>query len=142
MFVGEAEHSLDAKGRVVLPAKYRERLRHGAFMTKGKGRFLCVYPPDEFERVADQARDMARQGGRELEMARNFFAGAEEITPDGQGRVAIPANLRQYAGLEREVIVAGVLSRIEIWDRERWRQRATEGDQGLTESADLPDFGL
>jgi MraZ protein len=142
MFLGEHQHSLDAKGRVILPAKYRDQLENGAFVTKGRGRCLCVYPAEEFEEVAKQARETSKRGDRELQVARTFFAGAAEIVPDKQGRVAIPQHLREFAGLDRDVTVAGVFSRIEIWDRQRWRERDREGDESLTASDDLPDFGI
>jgi MraZ protein len=142
MFLGEAEHSLDAKGRVILPVKYREQLKEGAYMVKGKGGCLFIYASDEFEGVAQQVRDQSRRGETELQAARTFFAGAEPITPDKQGRVAIPQHLRTYADLERDVVVAGVFSRIEVWDRQRWRERDQRGDQSLTESSNLPEFGI
>lgn len=142
MFLGEHQHSLDAKGRVILPAKYRDQLEHGAYVTKGRGRCLFVYPAEEFEDVAQRVREASKRGDRELQAARGFFAGAAEVVPDKQGRVAIPQPLREFAGLDRDVIVAGVFSRIEIWDRQRWREREAEGDQSLTASDDLPDFGI
>jgi MraZ protein len=142
MFLGEHEHSLDAKGRVILPAKYRDQLASGAFVTKGRGRCLCVYPAEEFEHVAERARETSKRGDKELSVARTFFAGASEIAPDKQGRVAIPQHLRDFAGLERDVTVAGVFSRIEIWDRQRWRERDREGDESLMTSEEVPDFGI
>jgi MraZ protein len=142
MFLGEHQHSLDAKGRVILPAKYRDQLAGGAFVTKGRGKCLCVYPAEEFGEVAQQVREASKRGDKELQAARTFFAGAAEVVPDKQGRVAIPQPLREYAGFERDVVVTGVFSRIEIWDRQRWRERDAEGDESLTASDDLPDFGI
>ena len=142
MFLGEAEHSLDAKGRVILPVKYRDQLKEGAYVVKGKGGCLFIYTGDEFEQVAEQVREQSRKGETELQAARTFFAGAEPIAPDKQGRVAIPQHLRTSADLERDVVVAGVFSRIEVWDRQRWRARDQQGDQSLTESSNLPEFGI
>src|SRR5688572_2901498 len=142
MFLGEAEHSLDAKGRVILPVKYRDQLKDGAYMVKGKSGCLFIYTAEEFEEVAHRVREQSRQGETELEAARTFFAGAEPITPDKQGRVAIAQHLRTFAGLERDVVVAGVFSRIEVWDAQRWRERDQRGDQSLTESSNLPEFGI
>lgn len=142
MFLGEAEHSLDTKGRVILPAKYRDQLSEGAFMVKGRGGCLFIYTPEEFTAVAETVREQSRRGETELDAARTFFAGAEQFAPDKQGRVAIPGHLRDYAGLERDVVVAGVFSRIEIWDRRRWRERDQRGDESLTESSNLPEFGI
>ena len=142
MFLGEYQHSLDAKGRVILPAKYRDQLSGGAYVTKGRGGCLSVYPEQEFQEVADRAREASKRGGRELDAARSFFAGTAEVSPDKQGRIAIPQQLREYAGLDKDVVVAGVFSRIEIWDRRRWRERDREGEQSLNESDELPDFGI
>ncbi len=101
-----------------------------------------MFTPEEFEEVASQVRDQSRRGAKELNAARVFFSGAQEVRPDKQGRVALPQNLREYAGLAREVVVAGVFSRIEIWDRDRWRELDRVGAQALTDSDDLPEFGI
>jgi MraZ protein len=142
MFLGEFQHSLDAKGRVILPAKYRDQLADGAFVTKGRGGCLAVFTPEEFEVVATEIREQSKRGGRELNAARSFFGGTTEVRPDKQGRVALPSNLRDYAGLDREVVLVGLFSRIEIWDRARWHELDQAGAQALSESDELPDFGI
>ena len=142
MFLGEFQHSLDTKGRVILPARYRDQLAEGAYVTKGRGGCLSVFTPEDFEDVASQVREQSKRGAKELNAARVFFSGALEIKPDKQGRVALPQNLREYAGLGREVVVAGVFSRIEIWDRDRWLELDRAGAQALTDSDDLPEFGI
>jgi MraZ protein len=142
MFLGEYQHSLDAKGRVILPSKYRDQLSGGAYVTKGRGGCLSVYTAQEFREVADRVREGSKRGARELDAARSFFAGTAEVTPDKQGRIAIPQNLREYAGLDRDVVVAGVFSRVEIWDGRRWSERDREGEHSLNESDELPDFGI
>ena len=142
MFLGEFQHSLDTKGRVILPARYRDQLAEGAYVTKGRGGCLSVFTPEEFEEVASQVREQSKRGAKELNAARVFFSGAQEVRPDKQGRVALPQNLREYAGLTREVVVAGVFSRIEIWDRDRWLELDRVGAQALTDSDDLPEFGI
>ena len=142
MFLGEYQHSLDAKGRVILPAKYRDQLSGGAYVTRGRGGCLSVYTAQEFQDVADRVREASKRGGRELDAARSFFAGTAEVSPDKQGRIAIPQQLREYAGLDKDVVVAGGFSRIEIWDGRRWHERDREGEQSLNESDELPDFGI
>ncbi|MEX1008211.1 MAG: division/cell wall cluster transcriptional repressor MraZ [Acidimicrobiia bacterium] len=142
MFLGEFQHSLDTKGRVILPARYRDQLAEGAYVTKGRGGCLSVFTQEDFEEVASQVRDQSKRGAKELNAARVFFSGAQEVKPDKQGRVALPQNLREYAGLSREVVVAGVFSRIEIWDRDRWLELDRVGAQALTDSDDLPEFGI
>ena len=142
MFLGEFQHSLDTKGRVILPAKYRDQLADGAFVAKGKGGCLSVFTPEGFEEVATEIREQSKQGPEKLIAARTFFGGASEIRPDKQGRVALPQNLREFAGLEREVVVVGLFSRIEIWDRARWLELERAGALALAESDDLPAFGI
>ena len=144
MFLGQYQHSLDSKGRVILPARFRGRLEAGAFMARGLDGCVCVYPTDEWERVAGNMRDLSIRGPAQRQAARTFFAGAAEVVPDRQGRVPIPAHLRDFAGLglDREVVVAGVLSRVEIWDAEAWRGREQEGEQVITAAEDIPDFGI
>ena len=141
MFLGEYQHSLDAKGRVILPAKFRDQLEGGGFITKGDG-CLFVYTPEEFETVATQMREQAKVNKVRREAARTFFAGAIEIQPDKQGRVAIPQHLREYAHFDRDVTVAGVFSRIEIWDSAGWRARERAGDEALSDTEELPDIGI
>ena len=144
MFLGQYQHSLDEKGRVILPAKFRGQLEGGAYMARGLDGCVCVYPTDEWERVSNNMRELATRGPQERQAARAFFAGAAEVTPDRQGRVPVPAHLREFGGLslDRDVVVAGVLSRIEIWDAERWTQREEEGEQVITEAVGIPDFGI
>ena len=144
MFLGQYQHSLDEKGRVILPAKFRGQLEGGAYMARGLDGCVCVYPTDEWERVSNNMRDLATRGTQERQAARSFFAGAAEVVPDRQGRVPVPVHLREFGGLsiEREVVVAGVLSRIEIWDAERWAQREEEGEQVISAAEGIPDFGI
>ena len=143
MFFGEYEHSLDAKGRIILPAKFRDRLEGGGFITKVLDGCLAVYPADEFDKVANDMLEKARRGGMERNVARSFAAGTAEVLPDRQGRMAIPANLREFAGLEREVTVTGAINRIEIWDATRWRDVNRQGEQLLAGAQPgLDDLGI
>ena len=144
MFLGQYQHSLDEKGRVILPAKFRSQLEGGAYMARGLDGCVCVYPSDEWERVSNNMRELATRGTEQRQAARSFFAGAAEVAPDRQGRVPVPAHLREFAGLslERDVVVAGVLSRIEIWDAARWSQREQEGEQVISAAVGIPDFGI
>jgi MraZ protein len=140
MFLGEYQHSLDAKGRVILPARFRDQLEGGAVMARALDGCLAVYPVSEFDRVAAKLREARERGARERQAARSFFTGAVEITPDKQGRVAIPAHLREYASLEREVIVAGNFDHLEIWDHETFNQRDREGTASIVEGEGINDF--
>lgn len=129
MFLGEYEHTLDPKGRVVLPAKFRERLADGCIITKGQERCLFVFPLDRWEEEVERVNRLPRTDLRARKLARSFFAGADQQSPDKQGRVQIPQNLRSYAGLEKDLTVVGVADRIEIWDSESWRRLSAEADE-------------
>jgi MraZ protein len=143
MFLGTYEHSLDPKGRVILPAKFRERLEPGAFLAKSLEGCLALYDAEEFEKVALNMQEQARRGAVERNAVRSFAAGAAEATPDRQGRISIPAHLRAFAGLDREVVVTGALSRIEIWDAARWRELDAEAERSLTAARPgLDDIGI
>ena len=136
MFTGEHQHSLDAKGRVILPARFRDQLGDGAFLTSEVDGCLAVWPPAEFDRRAEEMRERAKGGVTERNVARFFFSGATEAAPDKQGRVAIPASLREFAGLERDVVVAGNYDHVEIWDAERWRDSKSRGERTLAAGTD------
>ena len=144
MFVSHYRHSLDPKGRVILPARFRSQLEEGAFMARGLDGCLSVYPGDEWERVSGKMQELMARGGSQRQAARSFFAGAAEVTPDRQGRIQIPAHLRDFANLspEREVIVAGLYTKVEIWDSDRWSEQELAGERAITEAEDIPDFGI
>lgn len=143
MYLGTYEHSLDPKGRVILPAKFREQLEAGAFLAKSLDGCLALYDAEEFQKVALNMQEQARRGAVERNAVRSFAAGATEATPDRQGRISIPAHLRTFAGLDREVVVTGALTRIEIWDAARWRDLDAEAERSLTAARPgLDDIGI
>lgn len=114
-FLGEHSHSLDAKGRIILPARFRDQLA-AAFLTSEKEQCLALWPPEPFEAKAAEMQERAKGDPGERWAARAFFNGASEIRVDAQGRVALPQHLREYAGLDRDVIVSGQYDHLEIWD--------------------------
>ena len=140
MFLGEHQHSLDAKGRVILPARFRDQLEGGAVMAKALDGCLAVYSEPEFDRVARKLSEARERGPRERQAARSYFAGAVHFTPDRQGRAAIPQQLREFAGLDRDVIVAGSFDHIEIWDAQRFRERDREGTAAIVDGEGIADF--
>jgi len=140
MFLGEHQHSLDAKGRVILPARFRDQLEGGAVMTKALDGCLSVFPTAEFQKRAEHLQEARSRGPRQRQAARTFFAGAVEIAPDKQGRVAIPQSLREYAGLDRDVIVAGNFDHIELWDAARFRESDRVGTASIVEGEGIDDF--
>ena len=141
MFLGEFHHSLDEKGRVILPSKFRDPLSRGAIISKGDG-CLFIYTLEEFETVANEVREKAKLSPQAREAARSFFAGASDPTPDKQGRLTLPMPLRKYASLIKEVTVLGVYSRIEIWDDNTWNEKSLSGDATLNDTRNLSDIGI
>ena len=140
MFLGEHQHSLDAKGRVILPARFRDQLEGGAVMAKALDGCLAVYPVDEFQRVAANLQEARSRGATERQAARSYFSGAVEITPDKQGRVAVPQHLRTFANLEGTVIVSGNYDHIEIWNAETFGRRDQEGSASIVGGEGIDDF--
>ncbi|HVE45578.1 MAG TPA: division/cell wall cluster transcriptional repressor MraZ [Acidimicrobiales bacterium] len=134
-FFGRHEHSLDPKGRVILPAKFRAPFERGAFLTQYRGRCLALWTPDEFEA---QTRLMQEsQGSRaERDLARVWAAGTEEIDIDKQGRVPIAQHLREYARLVDAVLVNGAMERVELWNPEVWARKVAAAERELTEEDD------
>jgi MraZ protein len=129
VFLGEYQHSVDSKGRLVLPSKFRERLSRGLVVTKGQERCLYVFPMDRWEQEVEQVNQLPRTDRRSRNYARSFFGAASDQMLDGQGRVAIPQPLREYAALGKDVVVVGVADRVEIWDTESWSALSGEADE-------------
>ena len=128
MFLGEYSHSLDEKGRVVMPSKFRVGLDDGCVVTKGQERCLYVFPLDRWETESERVLRLPRTDRRARNYARAFFASAIDQTLDKAGRCQIPEALRAYADLGKDVTVVGVADRIEIWDSETWGTIAQEAD--------------
>lgn len=130
LLLGTYTPKLDEKGRLILPAKFRGRLSSGLVMTKGQERCLFLLPMDEFQQIYTQIRQAPVTSKAARDYTRNFLAGASDEVPDKQGRVSIPTHLREYAGLDREVVVIGVGTRVEVWDAQAWAtyQEETEPD--------------
>ena len=127
MLLGEYEHTIDDKNRLTLPAKFRQAFADGIVVTRGFDGCLYAYPRGDWHRLVRRRLngiDQLSQEGRRL--YRHFFSGAAEAELDRQGRVMIPSSLAQHAKLGREVVVAGVNDRLEIWDREAWRRELAE----------------
>ena len=143
MFIGEYQHTLDEKGRLALPAKYRANLSSGAVVTRGLDRCLFLYPRNEWEKLAARlaALPMAQSNTRAI--ARLMLAGAMDVTPDKLGRMLIPEYLREYAGLERSVTLSGLYNRLEIWNAEEWKKYKQETEAQSVDIAEkLGELGL
>ena len=120
MFLGEYQHTLDSKGRLILPSAFRDLLGEGLVMTVGVDRCLTVHPRHEWERVAEGLRNLRTTDRRERAFARVMTSSAHAEELDKQGRITIPARLREYASLDRDVTVVGADSRVELWDTASW----------------------
>lgn len=120
MFMGEYEHTIDAKSRLIVPAKFREELGDTFVVTKGLDNCLFVYPMEEWKTLEKTMRGLPFTKSDARAFSRFFFSGANECDVDKQGRVLIPASLRKYAQLEKDVVIIGVASRVEIWSKELW----------------------
>jgi MraZ protein len=139
VFVGTFEHSLDGKGRVVLPSQFRNELSGRGFVAQYQ-QCLGVWTQEGFDEVASRLRDKVREGLAPQNAVRALAANAVQVEPDTQGRILIPQRLRDYAGLQREVAVIGALDRIEIWDAARWQEISGEADESLL--AAVTDLGI
>lgn len=120
MFMGEYNHTVDPKGRLIVPSKFREQLGNEFVVTKGLDGCLFVYPNEEWQNIEEKFRNISMTSKDARKFSRFFFAGAASCELDKQGRILLPSVLREYADLEKEVVLVGVLSRVEIWSKERW----------------------
>ncbi|WP_312719662.1 division/cell wall cluster transcriptional repressor MraZ [Mobilicoccus sp.] len=142
MFLGTHTPRLDDKGRLILPAKFREKLAGGLVVTRGQERCLYVFPMEEFVRVADDLRAAPVTSKAVRDYLRVFLSGASDEIPDKQGRVTIPPALRQYAGLDRECTVIGAGSRVELWDTAAWNAYLESTEQAFADQAEEVIPGL
>lgn len=142
MLLGTHAPKLDEKGRVILPAKFREELSAGVVLTKGQDRCLYVFSTKEFESIHENIRQAPVTSKQARDYLRVFLAGASDEIPDKQGRVTIPPALRQYAGLGKELVVVGVGSRAEIWDASSWHQYLASQENNFSEISEEVIPGL
>ncbi|SFG61616.1 MraZ protein [Lachnospiraceae bacterium C7] len=122
MFMGEYSHTLDAKGRLSVPAKFREQLGASFVVTKGLDGCLFVYSMEEWKNIEEKFRQVPLTTKNARKFTRFFFASAAQCDVDKQGRILIPASLREYADLQKEVVSVGVLTRVEIWNKDKWQE--------------------
>ncbi|MDO5142640.1 MAG: division/cell wall cluster transcriptional repressor MraZ [Eubacteriales bacterium] len=137
---GEYKHSIDAKGRLAMPAKLREELGERFTVTKGLDGCLAVYPEQEWDALEERIRRLGN-GEKARRVKRYYFANAFDAQLDAQGRILIPANLREFAGLHKDVAVIGQLDHAEIWDSEKWRSY-NEAIDAESVAADVEDIDL
>ncbi|MBP3339140.1 MAG: division/cell wall cluster transcriptional repressor MraZ [Lachnospiraceae bacterium] len=141
MFMSEYNHSIDAKGRMIVPAKFREALGNDFIVTQGLDGCLFVFPNSEWQVFEEKLRSLPVSNKDARKFSRFFLAGAAQVELDGQGRILLPAVLRQFAGLEKDAVVVGVGSRVEIWDKSRWEENTSFDD--MDEIAEhMADLGI
>ncbi len=143
MFMGEFQHSIDEKGRLTIPAKFRDGLGSSFVVTRGLDRCLFVYPMDEWQALTEKLKTLPFTKADARAFTRFFFSGATECEWDKQGRVNIPSTLREHAHLNKECVVIGVSNRVEIWSKEEWENYFEESGDSFSEIAEkLVDFNL
>jgi MraZ protein len=143
MLLGEYQHNLDTKGRMAIPAKFREILSTGAIITRGIDNCLFVFANAEWDILAKKLIALPLAQANSRAFVRLMLAGATDVTVDNQGRILIPDYLRKYAGLEKEVIVAGLYNRIEVWDKGAWQTYKTKTESSSEEIAEqLGELGI
>jgi MraZ protein len=141
MFIGEYSHNLDEKGRLAVPKKFRPDLSQGAIVTRGFDNCLFLYTKAEWQKLAEKLSALSFAQANSRAFTRIMLAGAMDVEVDKQGRVILPEYLRAFAGLKKEVVVAGLYNRLEIWDREKWseytKRTETESNEIAEKMAEL-----
>lgn len=135
-FFGRYEHAVDDKGRVILPVKFRPSFEHGGYLTQHLEGCLALWTPEEFEVEMQQMQELAGASPRARNQARVRASSSFELDIDRQGRMVIPARLRAYAALESDVLVLGVIDRVELWDPTRWEEKVGPDERRMTEGSD------
>lgn len=141
MFLGEYQHTIDEKGRIIIPAKFREALGSSFIITRGLDNCLFVYPREEWNQLEQRLKSLPSMAANARAFARLLFSGACECEWDKQGRVNVPGHLREYARLEKDCTVIGVSTRVEIWDKAAWEEYSRKSQDSFNEIAEkLVDF--
>ena len=143
MFMGEYNHTIDAKGRLIIPSKFREVLGEEFVITKGLDGCLFVYDNQVWNAFEEKLKALRLNKKDNRQFVRFFLAGAAEVEVDKQGRILVPGNLRDFAGLEKDVVLVGVASRIEIWSKAKWDGITEDEDEAMEDIAErMADLGL
>jgi len=143
VFIGEYQHSIDEKGRLAVPVKFRTRLAKGAVVTRGLDQSLFLYPMEEWKQLAERLARLPIAQSNTRAFARLMLAGAMDVETDKQGRIVVPEYLRKYAKITKQVVLAGLYNRIELWDKAIWQRytAATEKNSGDI-AEQLTDLGV
>jgi|SRR5215207_1566772 len=133
MFLGTHTPKLDDKGRLILPAKYRNELAGGLVITRFQERCLAIWPTEKFVEVTQTARNASTSQLQVRDYQRMLASGASDETPDKQGRITIPPHLRSYAGLDKDCVVVGAIDRVEVWDAAAWEEYSAAKEEAFAE---------
>ncbi len=143
MMMGESSHSLDDKGRIIIPSRLREDLQDRFVMTKGLDGCLFFYPMDEWRTMEERLKALPMTNANARAFARLFLAGAQDVEVDRQYRITVPPRLREYGAVEKDVVLVGVSNRVELWAEERWRAYQDTAQAGYEDVAEkMGDFGF
>ena len=142
MFLGEFTHTIDEKGRLTIPARFRGELAAGVVVTRGMDRCLALYPMAEWNSLAKKVSELPVADRRARTLRRLVFGGAADVVPDKQGRVLIPPNLREYANLDGEVIVTGMHIYVEVWNLKAWNEESEQLEQEGEEVRQWAELGI
>ncbi len=143
MFIGEYEHTIDAKNRLAMPSRFRRALGATVVVTRGLDNCLFVYPMKEWRTLAEKLGSLSIGDAATRSFVRLMLSGASDSTPDKQGRIVIPAYLREYATLDKQVTIAGLYNRLEIWDTAAWRRYKENAERHTdTVAQRLGDMGV
>ena len=143
MFIGEYSHNLDEKGRLAVPKKFRTALTKGAVVTRGLDNCLFLYTKAEWKILAGKLASLPFSQAKSRAFARLMLAGAMDVSIDKQGRIIIPEYLRTFAGLSKEIIVAGLYNRLELWDQKAWSQYSAKAEKESTDIAEqMGELGI
>lgn len=143
MFIGEYQHNLDPKGRAAIPVKFRKELGAGAIITRGVERHLFIFGIKEWDVLAQKLMSLPIAQANSRAFVRHLLAGAMDVQLDRQGRILIPEYLRNYAGLKKQIVVAGLYNRVEVWDSASWKEYRSKTESSSDEIAEkLGELGI
>ncbi len=143
MLIGEYNHTLDTKGRVIVPSRFREDLGEVFVITRGLDNCLFLYPPREWSKLENELKNLPFTRSEARAFMRMFFSGASEVEIDKQGRILIPQVLREHASLKKEVVFIGVSNRAELWSKELWEDYSSKSNLSFEQIAEkIVDFQL
>ncbi|HBE77615.1 MAG TPA: cell division/cell wall cluster transcriptional repressor MraZ [Firmicutes bacterium] len=142
MLLGEYQHSLDEKGRLIIPAKFREDLGENFVITRGLDNCLFAYPLSQWKTIEEKVKELPTSQAETRAFVRMFFSGAVEAELDKQGRIVIPQQLREHARIDRDAFVIGVSTKVEIWAKEVWSNYSDRAEQSYEEIAAITKIGI